>query len=601
MIGRVPKKSSTLRRPTRDFSLRRWIAPGAGLLLTLYVTYWCYRFLVSRLGALAPLVFVIGALPVLVGIVVWVWHRYGSVIMRHAEGAMGWTRTRTKRSDWYRTTHARYPALFRFSTDRLEPHGAAGLGLSVVVVSAAAALWAFAELLVEVVSGSPITTVDHRIINLFQMLRTPAADRLMLGATYIGSGQGVAVIAGAAVLIAILLRRWRDALMITASLAAGSAFFSIAKLIIRRPRPPLYDARIVQGGFSFPSGHATMAAVLYATFAVILIRSFRSFWLRLPIALCATIAVLWIGLSRVYLGVHYPSDVLAGWAAGVLWALVTLAVSRLWQSKNTATPEATHAVATDSVGRMKWPRLAAVGIVLLASITYLGTAWPSVPPERPKPKATLSAITDAQLIPVLHTRVPRYTVGLFGHRQEPINVIFIGSASDVVRAFRAADWVQADRLSLLSLRRALSAALTGGPDPTGPVTPSFLGEQPELLAFSQAAGHTFATRHHIRIWLSSYELTSGSSVWLATTSYDSGYAISAGSFLPVHEIAPDIDDEREYVVASLMRGLTHAILVADTTRIQLVPPEIGTNAFGQPFFTYGQAVVMQFAAMPAHQ
>ncbi len=595
----MTEESSAL-RSGRDFFVRRWIGPAAGLLLTLYVAYWCYRFLVSRVGALAPLVFAICALPVLIGIAAWVWHRYGSVFMRHTVSAMHCTLNRAERSDWYRSAHARYPALFRFAIGRLEPHAATGLGLSVVVVAASAALWAFVEVLIEVVSGSSITTVDHRVINLFQMLRTPAADRLMLGATYIGSAKGVAVIAGAAVLIGILLRRWRDALMVIASLAAGTAFFSIVKLIIRRPRPPLYDTRIVQGGFSFPSGHATMAAVLYATFAVILIRSARTFWLRLLIALCATLAVLWIGLSRVYLGVHYPSDVLAGWAAGILWALLALAVSRLWQPKNTAPPDATHAAATESIARMKWPPVAAAGLVLLASIIYLVTAWPSVPPERPAPKTTLSAITDAQLIPVLHTRVPRYTVGLFGHRQEPINVILIGSASDLVRAFRAADWVQADRLSLLSLRRALSAALTGGPDPTGPVTPSFLGEQPELLAFSQAAGRTFATRHHIRIWLSSYELTSGSPIWLATTSYDSGYAISAGSFLPVHKIAPDIDDEREYVVASLMRGLTRAILVADTTRIQLVAPEIGTNAFGQPFFTYGQAVMIHLRVMTTH-
>ena len=77
----------------------------------------------------------------------------------------------------------------------------------------------------------------------------------------------------------------------------------------------------------------------------------------------------------------------------------------------------------------------------------------------------------------------------------------------------------------------------------------------------------------------------GERVWLATASYDAGFAIATGSLLPVHEIAPDIDTERDYVTGSL--GRTGS--VASVQPLQIVPPEMGTNSFGSPFFTYGKA------------
>lgn len=133
------------------------------------------------------------------------------------------------------------------------------------------------------------------------------------------------------------------------------------------------------------------------------------------------------------------------------------------------------------------------------------------------------------------------------------------------------------------------------PDAAGPVTPSFYDDQPQTFAFSQPVGRTFAHRHHIRIWRSPFALAPATPIWFATASYDSGYAVAAHSLLPVHQIAPAIDLERDYVVASL----TQAHAVADTVRLQFVPPEMGTNAFGEPFFTYGQAFVVGLSTPPS--
>lgn len=295
----------------------RWVAGVLVLLAAAYAAYWAYRFVRSRLGPLTPLVLGVVLIIVLAVLLTWAWHRWSDAILAAATRAGSWVWTRVRATRAWQRAHERFPGVWRFLGARLDPRATAGLGLSIAVVIAAAALWAFLEILFEVVSGSSVTAVDHRVIELFETLRTSGGDRVMLTASYIGSGRSVGVLAAAAVLIALVLRRWRDAALVVGSLVAGSAFFAAIKLLVRRPRPALEEARVVQGGFSFPSGHATMAAVFYLTIAFVLVRAARRGWLRVAIAIAAIAMVLWIGISRVYLGVHYPSDIAAGAALGV--------------------------------------------------------------------------------------------------------------------------------------------------------------------------------------------------------------------------------------------------------------------------------------------
>src|SRR5262249_39048496 len=209
-----------------------------------------------------------------------------------------------------------------------------GLGLAVGVVLAGVVAWFFLELLIEVASGSPITGADRRIINLVATLRTPELDHVMLFVTFLGNGQTIIVLAAVALLIALLARRYERAVLILLSLAASSLFFSVIKLLVGRPRPPLEAARIVQGGFSFPSGHATVSATFYGTIAYILIRHVKSEVVKVLIGLVADLLVVALGLWRVSLGVHYPSDVVAGWIAGAFWLVLVAVAQHVWSPQS---------------------------------------------------------------------------------------------------------------------------------------------------------------------------------------------------------------------------------------------------------------------------
>jgi hypothetical protein len=127
------------------------------------------------------------------------------------------------------------------------------------------------------------------------------------------------------------------------------------------------------------------------------------------------------------------------------------------------------------------------------------------------------------------------------------------------------------------------------------VTPSFLADEPNALAFSLPVGKTFAERHHIRFWTTTIQTPTGQSLWLATASFDQGFELAPSTGLPTHQIAPDIDTERTFVVTSL-EGTG---LVISSQTIQLVPPEAGRNFKGDPFHTDGKAVILQLSAAAA--
>jgi undecaprenyl-diphosphatase len=125
--------------------------------------------------------------------------------------------------------------------------------------------------------------------------------------------------------IATVSYLWIDGKRATALFAAlsiigGAILVSLLKFGFARPRPELVSHLVNVNAFSFPSGHATMAAVTFLTLGVLLARVQTRRRMKLYVLTVASVLVLLVGLTRVYLGVHWPTDVLAGWCIGTAWA-----------------------------------------------------------------------------------------------------------------------------------------------------------------------------------------------------------------------------------------------------------------------------------------
>lgn len=143
---------------------------------------------------------------------------------------------------------------------------------------------------------------------------------------------GVAVLTLLTVLMVVhlLLRReWSTAVLVGVAAITGTTISNALKTIFDRPRPEL-TAIAEYGAGSFPSGHSTASAVIYLTLGLMLAKAADKARMKVFYVLTAILLTVLVGLSRLYLGVHYPTDVMAGWAIGAAWALTcSLIASRL--------------------------------------------------------------------------------------------------------------------------------------------------------------------------------------------------------------------------------------------------------------------------------
>jgi undecaprenyl-diphosphatase len=145
--------------------------------------------------------------------------------------------------------------------------------------------------------------------------------------TSLGGVTVLSIIAISVTLFLLIDGRGREALFFFAAVLSGWFLSNSLKLIVARPRPDLVPHLAVVNDPSFPSGHAMVSTVAYLLIAGLLFRSRIDRPLRVFIAILTTILLIAIGASRVFLGVHYPTDVLAGWFAGVAWVSLCWAIA----------------------------------------------------------------------------------------------------------------------------------------------------------------------------------------------------------------------------------------------------------------------------------
>jgi undecaprenyl-diphosphatase len=176
-----------------------------------------------------------------------------------------------------------------------------------------------------------------------EVLRDPLAPLRWI--TELGSTAAVTIVAVLTFMIGVLIGPWRHGLAGAVTIGLASVGNQLLKATVARARPDLLEPIVVEHGFSFPSGHSALGMVAYGVLAVLVMRSRLPLAARRAAVAALAILVLLIGLSRVWLGVHYPTDVLAGWTAG---AVIVLLYARLTRS---VSPEpAAAAVDADRAG-----------------------------------------------------------------------------------------------------------------------------------------------------------------------------------------------------------------------------------------------------------
>jgi len=163
---------------------------------------------------------------------------------------------------------------------------------------------------------------DSSVLRLAAEQRSGPLNASFAVVTQLGSTPVMTAAAGLLMLYLALRRRPRDTLFVGVAVGGAALLNVVVKDLFRRPRPDLFHPLAHAGGFAFPSGH-TMSSMALAIAVIALTWHTRRRW---PALAAAIVFALLVGVSRVYLGVHYPSDVVAGWALSLALVLVAYAV-----------------------------------------------------------------------------------------------------------------------------------------------------------------------------------------------------------------------------------------------------------------------------------
>ena len=239
---------------------------------------------------------------------------------------------------WVRRFRGRYQRQLTFLARRLQPGGALGLSLTVSVVVLVAAGWAFGAVLQDVVAHDELALVDQPTQRFFVAHREAWLTLLMRGVTNLGN---TAMLIGVLLSAGLLWRwragTWRPLALLASSLAGAWALSNIVKALTHRPRPPAAQAIGHWTGSAFPSGHATSATAVYGMLAALLAATTPRWGRKVTAWTAAVLVVGLIGLSRLYLGAHWLTDVLGGIALGAAWLFGLLTTTRTVHGLHRAT------------------------------------------------------------------------------------------------------------------------------------------------------------------------------------------------------------------------------------------------------------------------
>jgi undecaprenyl-diphosphatase len=212
--------------------------------------------------------------------------------------------------------------------DRLRRSGRLEIALLLALLLAVAGCWVFASLASEVMEGET-DKFDNRIL---LALRQPGHPDLPIGPdwtlqvardlTALGSVSGLGIVTCIVGGYLWLQRRYSLLTFVLASVVSGTVLGLFLKEAINRPRPTSVSHLTDISTASFPSGHSMLSSVVYLTLAALLGRAVPDWRTKIYFLAVAVALILLIGFSRVYLGVHYPTDVLAGWCIGCAWAIL---------------------------------------------------------------------------------------------------------------------------------------------------------------------------------------------------------------------------------------------------------------------------------------
>ncbi len=469
----------------------------------------------------------------------------------------------------------KHPRSISFLSARFDTAVFSGLTLSILTLAFIYVAALFGGIVEDLITADPIVAADIRIANLLSALRTDTLTHVFTWITALGKSKLILGFMAISVGLLWLWRKHQYILPFLITIVGSETFTHIGKLAFHRPRPE--TALYAEHSFSFPSGHATIAVAFYG-FAGYLTARFAHGWNRKAnIFFTTMLLIIMIGFSRIYLGVHYVSDVWSGYLVGAMWLIITISLSEWLRQKEKD---------EGSKPPVAGARPISFVLVFIAVAFYVASSMNYHP--TPAPVTSKSTVVIPQSMNIFTNERMKYTETLVGEKQEPLNFIFLAkNDGELVAALRQAGWTLTDKASISSFIKAAKALILRKAHPSAPISPSFWHARIQDFGFAKVSGSNWLSNaQHIKIWRTDFLLKNQSNIYVGMANANRGFKWGL-----VPKISPDLDAAREL----LYQDLDRTGKIADRLKIQLVKPQIGKNFMGDQFFTDGKAYIISFA------
>lgn len=520
----------------------------------------------SRIGI--ALVFVVGV----VALFVWAWEW----MLKKGKGAFAMLRSFFQsageivlRQPNVQAFAKRYGRQVAFLRARFSTQSFFGLPLTILAGLFAYVAALLTDVVREVTFSSAFASLDERIAHLLYDFRHPLLANAFYFITLFAQ---TGVIITVMLLLTLLLWKKKHAVFafgLWLTLFLSELLTQGGKILFQRIRPEELLRALSEDSFSFPSMHAATAAAFTGYIAYIVLRTSKSWTMKVGAVFTSLIAILLVNASRLYLGVHYLSDVVAGDLVGILCVVFVVSVTEWLFARE---GKGVHALPLSVFRNTALFQLALVVFLFFAVPSPLVEQSPP-PPER---------ITVAQMEELFRQgTLPRSVQTFGGEERQPVNAIILGSRACLLKHMERSGWLRADDISVGSTFRLLRSVALDEPYPRSPVAPAFYNSSPQTFAFSQTDDASDTHPHvRLRAWETGYDTYYGR-LFAATVSYDTRTRWGTS-----HSIDADIDSHRD----ALLDDLLATGSVAAYQRYPFTPRIPNHDDAGTPYETDGKAL-----------
>lgn len=449
-----------------------------------------------------------------------------------------------------------FPGAYLFLANRLRRDIFWGLPFSLLTFSLFVVILSLFDITKNILTSGAVVSLDMKIENLLTVFRDSFLVKIFLWVTALGEAQ---MIISLVLVFTALFWLWKKRFYVFSlwlSVAGSAASAYIAKMLINRARPdgniPVYTEHF----FSFPSGHSALIITLCGFLVYCAWRNFNTWKIRVNSFFIAGAVILLVGFSRLYLGVHFLSDVLGGYLIGFFWLLLGITFSEwlIIKSIKQGGQDLIREVKDELYVKRSQKLLKLfTGLLIFVEVFYAVSFIKNFKPiynvvvQNTERQIVVRDISD----PLFEKYIPKFPENLTGDYQAPLNFIIVAPDDrTLVKNILSADWQTAEPVSVRSVSKIIYASLRNTKYDSAPITPLYWHGHPNDFAFEKPLkGTNLQNRYEVRFWKTGIATEDGGFVYVGSTSLNNSL-----DYLILRSASSDLDVARDQLFNDIVNN-----------------------------------------------